>query len=66
MLVHDPVKQKNIVVSRVYGPTQSRDKESFWNSLVQMNNVIDIPWCLIGDCNELKNLLEKRGKFDLC
>ena len=26
-----------------------------------MNTVIDLPWCLIGDLNELANLAEKKG-----
>jgi len=43
MLVHDSINQKNFIVSGVYGPAQSQYKEYFWDNLVQMNNVVDIP-----------------------
>ena len=29
--------------------------------LIQMNNVVDLPWCLIGDFNELADPSEKKG-----
>ena len=32
----------------------------FWNHVFELNEVIDIPWCLIGDVNELANPCEKR------
>ena len=61
MLVDDPSNLKNLVVSGVYGPAQCRDKEHFWANLVQMNNVVDLPWCIVGDFNELETQVEKKG-----
>ena len=61
MLVYDSSKQCSSIVSGIYAPAQLQDKDSFWTHLVQMNNVIDLPWCIIGDCNELANPSEKRG-----
>jgi len=61
LLVYDPAKQCSSVVSGIYAPARLQDKDSFWNHLVQMNTAIDLPWCIIGDCNELANPSEKRG-----
>lgn len=41
MLVHDPDKVQNSVISEIYAPAQPRDKRDFWNHLVGLNNVID-------------------------
>ena len=35
------------------------DKDEFWKSLDQMNAVVDLPWCIIGDFNELAAPSEK-------
>jgi len=61
MLVHDPGNAKNIIVTGIYRPTQTHEKDAFWNYLVQMNSVIDLPWLLVGDFNELESLTDKRG-----
>jgi len=61
MLVYDTIKQCNLIVSAVYASAQSKDKDCFWNHLLQMNNVVDFPWCIIGDLNELANPTEKKG-----
>ena len=45
----------------MYAPAQYKEKEWFWIHLFQINSVIDLPWCLIGDFNELANLSEKKG-----
>jgi len=57
MLVHDTQK----LISGVYAPAQLTDKDEFWSTLMQMNNVVDLPWCIIGDFNELANPSEKKG-----
>jgi len=49
------------MVSGVYAPVQQREKESFWNHLLQLSHVVELPWCLIGDFNELANPSEKNG-----
>jgi len=51
MLVHDPSNSKNILSFGVYGLTQARQKDYFWEQLVRMNSVIDLPWILVGDFN---------------
>jgi len=61
MLVYDTTKHCSSIISGVYAPAQPQDKECFWIHLVQLNNVIDLPWCIIGDLNELAYPLEKRG-----
>ncbi|KAJ8438052.1 hypothetical protein Cgig2_014181 [Carnegiea gigantea] len=61
MLVHDPGNANNIIGSGIYGPTQARDKDAFWKHLVRMNSVIDLPWLLVGDFNELESLIDKQG-----
>jgi len=53
MLIHDPDKVQNSIISGIYAPVQPRDKVDFWNHLVELNNVIHLPWCPIGDFNEL-------------
>lgn len=61
MLVHDPTNQKNLIVSRVYGPTRNREKDHFWANLAQLNDVIDNPWCIVGDFNKLEMQAKKKG-----
>ena len=61
MLIHDPDKVQNSIISGIYAPVQPRDKVDFWNHLVELNNIIDLPWCLIGDFNEILCPNEKLG-----
>jgi len=61
MLVHDPEKGQNIIVSGIYSLAQIRDKDQFWEHLTDLNTVFDIPWCLMGDLNELGSPEEKKG-----
>ena len=61
MLVLDCDIQKLSVISGIYAPAQSGQKDSFWQHLADLNAVVDSPWCLIGDFNELEDLSEKRG-----
>ena len=61
MLVCDTIKKRNLIISGVYAPAQPQDKDNFWQQLVQMNNLVDLPWCIIGDLNELATPSEKKG-----
>jgi len=61
MLVYDTIKKCNSIISGVYAPTQSYDKDRFWDQLMQLHHVIDLPWCILGDLNELANPSEKKG-----
>jgi len=65
MLVMDLDVQKLCIISGVYAPAQLGQKESFWQHLADLNTVIDSPWCLIGDFNELEDSSEKRGGSSL-
>ena len=61
MLVHDPAKGQNSIVSGIYAPAQPREKTQFWEQLTHLNEVFDVPWCLLGDFNELGSPEEKKG-----
>ena len=61
MLVFDVAIQKFSIISGVYGPAQSCQKDIFWGHLRNLNSVIDNPWCIIGDFNELEHPDDKHG-----
>ena len=61
MLVFYNSIQKLSVISGVYAPAQLCEKEAFWTHLLELNFVIDSPWCLIGDFNELEEFPDKKG-----
>ena len=61
MLIYDPMPAQTSVVSGIYALAPINQKAHFWEYLLELNNVIDSPWCLIGDFNELENFNEKRG-----
>jgi len=61
MLVFDVLIQKFSIISGIYAPAQSGQKDAFWSYLQNLNRVIDTPWCLIGDFNELECPDDKHG-----
>jgi len=61
MLIHDPEKASNLIVSGIYAPTQPRDKDKFWEHLLQLNLIFDMRWCLLGYFNKLARPNEKKG-----
>ena len=61
MLVHDLSTNQEVIISGIYAPAQQRDKDVFWNQLYRLNEVMNLPWYLIGDFNELAAPTEKRG-----
>jgi len=61
MLVFDVSSQQFSIVSGVYAPAQPKQKDAFWSHLKNLNSVIDKPWCLIGDFNELECHADKTG-----
>ena len=61
MLILDNKLQKLVTNSTIYAPAKNVDKSGFWNHLAKLNSVIDAPWCIIGDFNELENNTEKKG-----
>jgi len=61
MLVLDNHSQKLSIISGIYAPAQSAQKDAFWAHLSNLHNVVDSPWCLIGDFNELECSADKMG-----
>jgi len=61
MLVLDVSSQQFSIISGVYAPAQPNQKDAFWAHLKNLNSVIDKPWCLIGDFNELECPTDKTG-----
>ena len=61
MLVFEYSSQKFSIISGIYAPAQPNAKEAFWTNLRNLNDVIDMPWCLIGDFNELESPSDKLG-----
>jgi len=61
MLIHDPRRGQNSIISGIYAPAQAKEKDLFWEHLIQLNLVFDVPWCLMGDFNELASPNEKKG-----
>ena len=59
MLVHDVSTNQEVIISGIYAPAQQRDKDVFWTQLYHLNEVLNLPWCLIGDFNELAAPNEK-------
>ena len=61
MMIHDTENARNSILPGPYAPTQNKAKDEFWEHIRQMKNITDLPWCLIGDFNELICLNEKGG-----
>jgi len=61
MLVFDAISQKFSIITGVYAPAQPSHKDAFWSHLRNLHNVIDKPWCLIGDFNDLECPSDKQG-----
>ena len=61
MLVFEYSTQKFSIISGIYAPAQHSEKDPFWAHLRNLNDVIDLPWCLIGDFNELECPSDKKG-----
>ena len=49
------------MLSAVYAPAQERDKDDFWHHLNQLSTSISLPWCIIGDFNEMLCAYDKMG-----
>jgi len=59
--VVDNVNNKQCMLTTIYAPACSGDKDVFWRHLKQLNDLITLPWCIIGDFNELLQLSNKVG-----
>ena len=45
-----------------YGAPETRNREESWDLLRRLNSQFKIPWCCLGDFNELVRIEEKQGK----
>jgi len=61
LLVHDTTISVSSIISGIYAPAQPREKDSFWQYLIELTTVFDLPWCIIGDFNEIASPSEKQG-----
>jgi len=61
MLVFEYSSQKFSILYGIYAPAQASEKDAFWALLRNLNAIIDMPWCLIGDFNELERPSDKKG-----
>ena len=57
---------KNCILTAIYAPAQINEKDDFWNHLNHLINVIHLPWCILGDFNEMLLPSEKNGGTRLC
>jgi len=48
-------------MSAVYALAQECHKNDFWQHLKSVHNAITIPWCLMGDLNEMLPMSKKVG-----
>ena len=62
MLVLDVKTQQLSTISSVYTSIKPSEKSFFWNHLSELNNIIDTPWCIIGDFNELEDRADRGGE----
>ena len=53
------------MLSAIYVLAQEQEKNEFWYHLKQLNDVIDIPWSIIGDFNEMLDFSMKIGGTQL-
>jgi len=51
--VVDNVNNKQCMLTAIYTPARSGDKDVFLHHLKQLNDLITLSWCIIGDFNEL-------------
>lgn len=59
------VQDKNNLASfwliGLYAPKQNNEKGYFWNDLASFFSTLQMPWCFIGDFDELLQISDKNG-----
>ena len=63
MLLVGSIKSKNFRCGfgNIYAPNDDRERQAFWMELGSIIKGFDIPWCLGGDFNAVRNKDEKIG-----
>jgi len=64
--VLDKSTTKQCILTVVYAPAQNHQKNGFWTHLKNLTDIIKLPWCILGDCNEMLHAFEKIGGTQLC
>lgn len=57
----DHVADTGTFITAVYAKCTTRERRDLWDSIHNMNNRIDGPWCVGGDFNIIIDLDEKLG-----
>ena len=60
-VVFDPVAGRKVRLTWMYGPPYPEDKKEFWDSWNFNRREDDLPWCVIGDLNEMLGPHDKWG-----
>jgi len=47
--IKDNVKNKQCLLTAVYALAQERHKDAFWQHLKQLNEFVNLPWCIMRD-----------------
>lgn len=61
LLAFCPKTNSNIMITRVYGPTQNINKDHLWEYLTSFHSHLSLHWMIIGDFNELLQPSDKWG-----
>lgn len=62
--IDDNVRNKegdNFKLTGVYGEPDRNKREETWNLLRRLSNINTLPWCLIGDFNNVVSQSDKQG-----
>ena len=51
--VIEKVNNKQFILLAIYAHAQEKNKDSFCQHLKQLNNSINLPWCIMDDFNEM-------------
>lgn len=49
------------VLSVIYASPNPTVRDALWNYIMQLGNIINIPWLIIGDCNQPLTADDKQG-----
>jgi hypothetical protein len=47
----------------VYGAPETHNRSKTWDLLCRLNGLYQLPWCCLGDFNEVVKLEEMHGRF---
>ena len=56
---------KQFILSTVYAHAQEKDKDALWHHVEQLSNSVNLPWCIMGNFNEMLCSSDKIGGVPL-